>query len=105
MNKVNTLKINNSLIKLESENPILKSRSHSFSPLNIAGKIVIKINNNYINNNNNINDRNNPQYENAPNYKRDIRDERELNYDNRQYQNEIPPPEYPKEPLQFYKEK
>ena len=52
MNKVNTLKINNSLIKLESENPILKSRSHSFSPLNIAGKIVIKINNNYINNNN-----------------------------------------------------
>ena len=57
MNKVNTLKINNSLIKLESENPILKSRSHSFSPLNLAGKIVIKINNNYINNNNKINNK------------------------------------------------
>ena len=55
MNKVNTLKFNNSFIKLESENPILKSRSFSFSPLNLAGKIVIKINNNYINNNNNIN--------------------------------------------------
>ena len=61
--------------------------------------------NNYINNNNNINDRNNPQYENAPNYKRNERDERELNYDNRQYRNDIPPPEYQKEPLQFYKDK
>jgi len=55
MNKIKTKNFESSLIKLESHNPILKSRSFSFSPLNLAGKIIIKINNNYINNNPNIN--------------------------------------------------
>ena len=47
--------------------------------------------NNYINNN-----QNNPQNENAPNYKRE---ENELNYNERQYPNEIPPSQYQKEQL------
>ena len=59
MNKIKTKNFESSLIKLESHNPILKSRSFSFSPFNLAGKIVIKIHNNYINNNPNINNSNN----------------------------------------------
>ena len=48
--------------------------------------------------NNFINNNKNPQYESAPNYKRE---ENELDINNKPYQNEISPPQYPKE--QYYK--
>jgi hypothetical protein len=53
--KIKTKNFDSYLLKLETQNTILKSKSlSSFSPINLAGKLVIKINNN-INNNNIIN--------------------------------------------------